>query len=98
MHAAATRLTWFRKAMLKMPSLRLLAIGVLVQCSTSATVQDLRRAQTKKPRDAFRGPSQSEMSKTLNKHLRRLGAKKFKFNEWCVLPGAEACTFENKGL
>ena len=84
--------------MLKMPSLRLLAIGVLVQCSTSATVQDLRRAKIKKPRDAFRGPSQSEMSKTLNKHLRRAGLSKSEFNEWFLLSEAEVCTFEDKGL
>jgi len=71
--------------MLKMPSLRLLAIGVLVQCSTSATVQDLRRAQTKKPRDAFRGPSQSEMSKTLNKHLRHAHSKTKACEQWSLL-------------
>jgi len=39
--------------------------------ATSASVSDLKRAKTKKPGDTFKGSSQEEMSKVLNKHLQR---------------------------
>ena len=53
-----------------MRALWLLALCTL-RGAAAASLQDLHRAKTKKPRDAYRGPSQTEMSRTLNKHLRR---------------------------
>ena len=57
---------------------RLLGIWALASLGASVSeasvsevsLRDLHRAKTKKPRDAFRGSSQAEMSKTLNEHLR----------------------------
>lgn len=54
--------------------LRFLALTfALRHCSSSppASLSDLKRAKTKKPRDDYRGVDQASMSKLLNQHLMR---------------------------
>lgn len=54
--------------------LRLLALTFALwhcSCSPSASLSDLKRAKTKKPRDDYRGADQESMSKVLNQHIMR---------------------------
>lgn len=49
---------------------------------TPVSVDDLRRARTKKPRDAYRGEDQGAMSRTLNQHLLRAEKNTRACAEW----------------
>jgi len=58
-------------AMLQAMLLALAALVTSAAAGTAANLSDLRRASTRKPRSAYRGPDQAEMSRVLNRHLRR---------------------------
>ncbi|CAJ1449541.1 unnamed protein product, partial [Effrenium voratum] len=46
-----------------------LAASAVAWGASVASVEDVQRARTKKPRDAYRGADQASMSRTLNAHL-----------------------------
>jgi len=53
--------------------------------ASAAPVDDLQRARTKKPRDAYRGPDQASMSKVLNQHLERSEKRTRPCAEWSAV-------------
>lgn len=60
-------------------ALPLLAAG---GAAGAASPEDLRRARTKRPRDAYRGDSQAQMSRALNGHLLRSELATRPCSEW----------------
>lgn len=50
--------------------------------AATASTSDLQRARTKKPRDAYRGDDQTQLSKVLNQHLLRSEVATRSCHEW----------------
>jgi len=68
-----------------MPSFRAIVAAALLWEGTAApAVQDLQRAKTKKPRDAYRGPDQGAMSKVLNQHLQTAEHATLPCDKWSL--------------
>jgi len=53
--------------------------------SASASVSDMRRAKTKKPRAAYKGDDQTTMSNVLNQHLKRSEKSTLSCEQWSTV-------------
>mmetsp|Transcript_76094 Transcript_76094/g.200410 ORF Transcript_76094/g.200410 Transcript_76094/m.200410 type:complete len:557 (+) Transcript_76094:1-1671(+) len=53
--------------------------------SASASVSDMRRAKTKKPRAAYKGDDQTTMSNVLNQHLKRSEKSTLPCEQWSTV-------------